>query len=49
MGGLKEAEDFKSKRRAVRPKFGPTIETALNVLDFPAGTENNFSVFFQKL
>jgi hypothetical protein len=39
MGGLKEADDFKSKRRAAQQRINATHETYQNVLKFPAGIE----------
>jgi hypothetical protein len=34
MGGLKEADDFKSKTRAAHHEIGATLETYLNALEF---------------
>jgi hypothetical protein len=39
MGGLKEADDFKSKTRAAHRKIGPTLETSLNALGFLVGIQ----------
>jgi hypothetical protein len=49
MGGLKEAEDFKSKRRAAKQRIVARLEPYENALEFPGGMQKCFLTFFQKL
>jgi len=47
--GMSVAVHWKSKRHAADSKLGPTLETALNALEFQAGTGIMLFSFFEKL
>jgi hypothetical protein len=48
MGGLKDADDFKSKTRAAHREFGAALETYQNALKFQTKIRRVFSTMLLK-